>query len=52
MSSKESSRGHPGPYIKSNVIPHGMNVTQAAKNRRCRTPRIVKPAERELEPIK
>ena len=31
MSSKESSRGHPGPYIKSNVIPHGMNVTQAAK---------------------
>ena len=31
MSSKESSRGHPGPYIKSNVIPNGMNVTQAAK---------------------
>ena len=31
MSSKESSRGHPGPYIKSNLIPNGMNVTQAAK---------------------
>ena len=31
MSSKENITGHPGSYIKSNVIPNGMNVTQAAK---------------------
>ena len=31
MSSKENITGHPGSYIRSNVIPNGMNVTQAAK---------------------
>ena len=31
MSSKESSKNHPGSHIKSNVIPNEMNVTQAAK---------------------
>ena len=31
MSSKENITGHPGPYIRSNVIPNGMNVTQVAK---------------------
>ena len=31
MSSKEGNKGHLGSYIKSNVIPNGMNVTQAAK---------------------
>ena len=31
MSGKESSKDHPGSYIKSNVIPNGMSVTQAAK---------------------
>ena len=31
MSSNKVPSGHPGPYIKSDVIPKGMNVTQAAK---------------------
>ena len=31
MSSEKNITGHPGPYIKSNVLPKGMNVTQAAK---------------------
>ena len=31
MSSKKKPASHPGPYIKSNVIPKGMNVTQASK---------------------
>jgi addiction module HigA family antidote len=31
MSGKITNADHPGPYIKSNVIPKGMNVTQAAK---------------------
>lgn len=31
MSRREDADGHPGPYIRHEVIPAGMNVTQAAK---------------------
>ncbi|MGJ8629027.1 MAG: helix-turn-helix transcriptional regulator [Sulfitobacter sp.] len=31
MSSKKDPTGHPGLYIKSNVLPNGMSVTRAAK---------------------
>ncbi len=32
MSSKNENASHPGPYIKSHVIPKGITVTQAAKD--------------------